>query len=129
MSVENSSGPGPFGLTFSPLFRKGLAVAVAVLAADQITKWWILSAIMVPPRIIPVTPFLNLVLVWNQGVRFEIFNAESQLNDWVFPIAVIAIIVALGVWLYRVDRFRVAATITSARLFPSRSPSCTVAPK
>ena len=110
-SIENGSGSGPSGLTFSPLFRKGLAAAAVVLAADQITKWWILSAVMQPPRIIPVTPFFNLVLGWNQGVSFGMLNFESQLSDWLLPIAVIAITVALGVWLYRADRLRVAAAL------------------
>ena len=106
--MENGSNSG---LTFSPLFRKGLATAAAVLAADQITKLWILSAVMQPPRVIPVTSFFNLVLGWNRGVSFGILNFESQLSAWLLPIAVIAIIVALGVWLYRADRLRVAAAL------------------
>lgn len=112
-SMENGSdsGPGPSGLTFSPLFRKGLATAALVLAADQVTKWWILSAVMQPPRVIPVTPFFNLVLGWNRGVSFGILNSESQLSAWLLPLAVIAIIVALGVWLHRADRLRVAAAL------------------
>ncbi|MCH8236882.1 MAG: signal peptidase II [Proteobacteria bacterium] len=109
--MENGSGSGPMGLTFSPLFRKGLAVAVAVLAADQITKWWLLSAVMQPPRVIPVTPFFNLVLGWNRGVSFGILNSESLISAWLLPLAVIAIIVALGVWLTRADRPRVAVAL------------------
>ena len=98
-------------MTFSTHFRNGLIVSAGVLAADQITKWWILSAVMQPPRVIPVTPFFNLVLGWNRGVSFGIFNSESPIITWVLPLAVIAIIVALGAWLYRADRPRVAAAL------------------
>ena len=98
-------------MTFSTHFRKGLMVLALVLAADQITKWWILSTVMQPPRVIPVTPFFNLVLGWNRGVSFGILNSESPLSAWLLPLAVIAIIAVLGVWLYRADRLRVAAAI------------------
>ena len=98
-------------MTFSTHFRKGLMVLALVLAADQITKWWILSTVMQPPRVIPVTPFFNLVLGWNRGVSFGILNSESLISAWLLPLAVIAIIVALGVWLTRADRPRVAVAL------------------
>ena len=98
-------------MTFSTHFRKGLMVLALVLAADQITKWWILSTVMQPPRVIPVTPFFNLVLGWNRGVSFGILNSESLIRAWLLPLAVIAIIVALGVWLTRADRPRVAVAL------------------
>lgn len=98
-------------MTFTTHFRKGLIVSAAVLAADQVTKWLILSTVMQPPRIIPVTPFFNLVLGWNRGVSFGMLNSEADLSAWLLPLAVIAITVALGVWLYRSDRPRVAAAL------------------
>lgn len=98
-------------MTFTTHFRNGLIVSAAVLAADQVTKWWILSTVMQPPRIIPVTPFFNLVLGWNRGVSFGMLNSEADLSAWLLPLAVIAITVALGVWLYRSDRPRVAAAL------------------
>ena len=45
-----------------------------LIVADQITKWIILERVMVPPRIIPVTDFFNLVLVWNRGVSHGLFR-------------------------------------------------------
>lgn len=98
-------------MTFTTHFRNGLIVSAAVLAADQVTKWLILSTVMQPPRIIPVTPFFNLVLGWNRGVSFGMLNSEADLSAWLLPLAVIAITVALGVWLYRSDRPRVAVAL------------------
>ena len=36
-----------------------------IVAADQATKWWILEQVMMPPRVIPISPFFNLVMTWN----------------------------------------------------------------
>jgi len=98
-------------MTFTPLFRKGLGLAAVVLILDQVTKWWILGTVMQPPRIIPVTPFFNLVLGWNQGVSFGFLNSESSGGAWLISLVVVAITAVLGVWLYRADRPRVALGI------------------
>ncbi len=98
-------------MTFTPLFRKGLGLAAVVLILDQVTKWWILDIVMQPPRIIPVTPFFNLVLGWNQGVSFGFLNSESSGGAWLISLVVVAITAVLGVWLYRADRPRVALGI------------------
>ena len=51
-------------MTMSRPLARGLAMAALVVVLDQLTKWWILEKIMVPPRIIEVTSFFNLVLTW-----------------------------------------------------------------
>src|SRR5690606_8903604 len=55
----------------------GLSLAVLVAALDQLTKWLILAVVMQPPRTIPVTPFFNLVLAWNRGISFSLFDNDS----------------------------------------------------
>ena len=95
-------------MTFTPLFRKGLGLAAAVLILDQITKWWIVFTVMQPPRVIPVTPFFNLVMGWNRGVSFGMLDSDSQAAAWILSLLALAITAALGVWLYRADRLRVA---------------------
>ncbi len=98
-------------MTFTPSFWKGLGLAAAVLILDQVTKWWILGTVMQPPRIIPVTPFFNLVLGWNQGISFGFLNSESSGGAWLISLVVVAITAVLGVWLYRADQLRVALGI------------------
>ncbi|NQV84676.1 MAG: signal peptidase II [Rhodospirillales bacterium] len=95
-------------MTFSRHFRNGLAVSAAVLAIDQLTKWWIVFTIMQPPRVIEVTPFFNLVMGWNYGVSFGMLNSIPELSKWLLPGAVVAITAVLVIWLYRADRLRPA---------------------
>ncbi len=73
------------------------------MGLDQGTKWWILEVVMQPPRVIPLTAFFNLVLGWNRGVSFGLFNSDSALNLWLLPFVALAIVVALLIWLSRVD--------------------------
>ena len=91
--------------------RPGLLVAALVAALDQASKWWILSRVMDPPRLIPVTPFFNLVLGWNRGISFGLFNSDSALNAVILPLLAVAIIAALVVWLWRSERLLIAIAI------------------
>jgi signal peptidase II len=56
----------------------GLLTAVLWCAFDQVSKWWILERVMVPPREIPVTGFFNIVLGANTGVSFGLFTGSPQ---------------------------------------------------
>ncbi len=83
--------------------RPGLVVAALVILFDQATKWWIIEVVMQPPRIIELTPFFNLVMGWNRGVSFGLFDGDSALNVWILPLVALAIVAALVVWLRRVQ--------------------------
>ena len=98
-------------MTFSTHFRKGLIVSAVVLIVDWLTKWWIVSTVMQPPRIIEVTPFFNLVMGWNFGISFGFLNSFPALSEWLLPMVVVVITGALGVWLYRTDRLRPALSL------------------
>jgi signal peptidase II len=95
--------PGP-GVRPSSIAGKGLALAAAVIVVDQASKWWILTSVMRPPRVIEVTPFFNLVMGWNRGVSFGLFNSDSPLNLWLLPLMVVGITAVLLVWLWRAER-------------------------
>ncbi len=83
------------------LFWIGLSVACASILIDQATKWWIINVFMVPPRVVPVTPFFNLVLGWNRGISFGLFNNGSDYNVWILSGLALAVVSFLLVWLYR----------------------------
>ena len=53
-------------------------------------------------RVVPVTGFFNLVLTWNRGMSFGLFNSGTMLNAVVFTVLAAAIVAALVVWLRRV---------------------------
>ncbi len=82
----------------------GLAVAALVLLFDQLSKSWALEALQQPPRMIEVTSFFNLVLVWNWGISFGILNRESSLTPWLFVALAGAVSIALILWLRRIPR-------------------------
>lgn len=71
-----------------------LAIAGAAISVDQVSKWLILERVMVPARIIPVTPFFNLTLGFNTGVSFGI--GKDFLDAYPFVLALFKIVVATG---------------------------------
>jgi signal peptidase II len=78
---------------------------------DQVTKWWILDVVMQPPRVIEVTPFFNLVLGWNRGVSFGLFNDREGFGPWPFLVLTAAITAGLVIWLKRVAGSWLAAAL------------------
>lgn len=84
----------------------GLILAAVVIVLDQLSKWAIME-LMRPPRVIGITPFFNLVVGWNRGVSFGLFNNDSPLNAWVLVIVALVIVVVLMIWLSKTDRLPV----------------------
>jgi signal peptidase II len=84
----------------------GLLVAVVVVIADQASKLVMLANLEGP---VEVTPFFNLVRVWNTGVSFGLFGSAGPGAPWVLSGLALAVVVGLGVWLFRTDAKLVAA--------------------
>ena len=80
---------------------QGLSLAALTIILDQLTKWWILTDVMNPPRVIEVLPFANIVLVWNRGVSFGMFNTASDHGPLILAGLAIAISIVLLIWLLR----------------------------
>jgi len=92
-------------------FRLGLGLAVVAAVLDQATKWWIVQVVMQPPRVIPITPFFNLVMGWNKGVSFGFLGGESGYNSWIFIGIAVVIIGFLGFWMRRAETHLTASAI------------------
>ena len=57
----------------------GFALTLLVFAVDQAHKWWMLNIYDIGARQpVSFTPFLDLVLVWNKGVSYGLFNTPNQ---------------------------------------------------
>jgi signal peptidase II len=82
------------------MLRQGLAIAGLVIVLDQLTKWAILTWL---ERVIALTTFFNLVVVWNRGVSFGMFDSASRLGPWILSGLALAVVVLLLGWLRRVD--------------------------
>jgi signal peptidase II len=85
----------------------GFAIAAALIAADQASKLYILDLLRQDDgsfRAIVLTPFLNIVLVWNRGVSFGLLDTDSTTLPWVLAAVALLVAFVLGVWLWRTTR-------------------------
>jgi signal peptidase II len=84
------------------LTRLGFAVGLATAAIDQASKLWLLYVFDIQARVpVRITPFLDLVLVWNKGISYGLFQQESALGQWALLAIKAAAIVLLWAWLAR----------------------------
>ena len=85
--------------------RLGLYVAGASLVLDQLSKLLLLFGFRFieagPGDVVRVTPFLNLVMVWNRGVSFGLFQADSTFGRLFLLGFSGLVVVALIRWLTR----------------------------
>ena len=71
-------------------------VSSVVIALDQLTKFLILQNVNALP--FKVFPFFNLVLAWNRGISFGLFNHHTP---WVFWVLTgLAIVIVLGIFIH-----------------------------
>jgi signal peptidase II len=89
--------------------RAGLLLAVLVLFLDQVSKLAILEGLKPPPAGISLTGFLAIVLVWNRGMSFGMFNVGDPIVPWILGAVTIAVAVGLVWWLARARRWLVVA--------------------
>jgi signal peptidase II len=95
------------------MLARGLATAALVAVLDQLGKAWILGVFADAPlgERLEVTPFFNLVLTWNRGMSFGLFNSAAGLNTLIFTALAAIIVTGLIVWLRRVEQWLLAIAI------------------
>ena len=81
------------------------AVALVVLVLDQLSKFWVLEVLDLENRpAIEVLPFFKLSMVWNEGVSFGLFRADSDTMRWVLVGFAVMVVLALLWWAGRQTR-------------------------
>jgi signal peptidase II len=71
-------------------------------AADQAAKFWLLDAFDLANRgTVPVTPFADLVLTWNTGISYGLFQHMGPLGQWALFALKLVAVVLLAIWLAR----------------------------
>ena len=89
-------------MTLNPHAQRGFILAFVVLAADQLSKWWILESFLLPQKgSVALLPFLNFTMVWNKGVSMGLFSSNGDMGRWVLTIVTSLVVIALVVWLVR----------------------------
>jgi len=82
----------------------GFILAAAVLAADQLSKYWVLHGLHLQDgHFLVLLPVLNFVLVWNRGVTFGLFNGPGAFNWIILALLALTVVAVLGTWLWRTD--------------------------
>jgi signal peptidase II len=90
------------------MVRLGLTVALVLLGLDQLTKWAALYLLDLPARPIAVTPFFNLVMVWNRGVSFGMLDTLGAVAPWLLSGLAVAVVIGLLFWLRRSENAMMA---------------------
>ena len=88
----------------------GLAVAVIVLVADQISKYVMVELIMRPEgvvdapyftaKVIDILPVFQLRMVWNTGISFSLFDSgtASMISTLIIVQAIILVTIIWFMW-------------------------------
>ncbi len=89
-------------MTLPKLKLVALVLAVLVVLVDQLTKNIILQMLPTEGMSRAITSFFNLVLVYNRGISFGLFNhASVQDQPYIFVAIATAICAVLLIWLFR----------------------------
>ncbi|PWR23557.1 signal peptidase II [Zavarzinia compransoris] len=93
----------------APRYRTfGLALLVLTLVLDRITKEWLLG-LLDGQDPITVTGFLDLVMVWNRGVSFGLFQQGDDAGRYLLTGFAVIVALVLIVWMWR-SSTRIAVT-------------------
>jgi signal peptidase II len=99
-------------MTRPNLMPLGLIAGVIVLAADQLSKWWVLHGLDLPAiGQVVLLPVLNLTMVRNTGVTFGLLNGLGSWGHVLLTAVALAVVAALGAWLRRAENKTVAVAI------------------
>ncbi|PJB69710.1 MAG: signal peptidase II [Alphaproteobacteria bacterium CG_4_9_14_3_um_filter_47_13] len=78
-----------------------LFTGLIIFILDQITKMLVLE--LVAEKNIAVLPFFNLVLVWNRGISFGLFNDGGASGALILSVISLLIVGGLVIWLMKIQ--------------------------
>ena len=83
-----------------------------MLAADQASKWWVVNVLHLSRRgALVLLPVLDLRMVENRGITFGLLNGSQSVGPVLLAVVAIAVVIGLGVWLWRAESKLVAAAV------------------
>ena len=106
-------------------FLPGVILICCIVLADQVTKWWVIGMLRLHPvsgggfpswfltqkkieffinereafKTVALTPFLNFVMVWNQGISFGMFDTNFPNISLLFIALSMIVSLLLLIWL------------------------------
>ena len=122
----------PLTLAEAPVNRMVPLPAFFILIADQLSKWGVMEHMIRPaiaahtpsesplplsfmqwlreaPSILPyaeieILPFFNIVMFWNRGISFGMFNEASDYGPLILIIVSIVITLFFLIWLFAAEK-------------------------
>jgi signal peptidase II len=99
-------------VTPSLYLRPGLIALVATLLIDQAFKLFMLQVVGITSgQVITVLPVLDLIMAWNYGVSFGLFQQDGALGQWALVVFKAAAVVLIGWWLWRAESLLTAIAL------------------
>jgi len=85
--------------------RLGVIIVLAVFLADQALKLWLLFGLrLAETGPFAVTPFMNIVLAWNRGISYGLFQQSTDIGRWGLVLVSIVAAIWLWRWMWREPR-------------------------
>jgi signal peptidase II len=95
-----------------------IALSIGIIVLDQATKRFFEITFAEAGRVVPVTSFFNLVLVYNRGISFGLVSSGHPYAPYVLALVGVAVVAGLVLWLRRssggIQRLALAAIIGGA---------------
>ena len=86
----------------TPARRLGIAIVLVVFLADQALKLWLLLGLrLAETGPFAVLPFMDIVLAWNRGISYGLFQQGTDIGRWALVVISIAAAIWLGRWMWR----------------------------
>ena len=87
---------------WGPLSAFGLTIAAVTGIFDQVSKFWLLDVFDLADRSrVALTPFLDLIVIWNTGISYGLFQQQGLSALWALLAFKVAAVVLLWIWLAR----------------------------
>ena len=92
----------PTAYLWGRLTGLGLAAAAIVGVLDQALKLWLLYVFNLANKgMVPVAPFVDLVLTWNTGISYGWFQQDGPFGQWALLALKVIAVALLWIWLAR----------------------------
>ncbi len=97
-----------------PLWPFGLGLSALIIVLDQLSKYWVLNILKLrdqPLGHIELSNIFDLTFVWNTGVSFGLFRADSMIGRLLLSAFALMVMAVMVVWLWRAERRLIAASL------------------
>lgn len=85
--------------------RWGLAAALTGLGIAQAHRAWMLGPFAIAEKSrVPVTPFFDLVMVWNRGISYGLFAQDGDAGRWFLVVLGLAGTALFLWWMWNSER-------------------------